>query len=133
HSIFFNEEDINIPTIIRAGAVTSDVITLNNGEKHKANRKNPAATTAVNPVRPPAPTPAVDTISEVVVDVPKIDPATVAVESANKAFPARGSLLFLIKLACVATATSVPAVSKKSTNKKVKITTSICKVKMSPK
>src|SRR5699024_7897170 len=116
-----------------AGAVTSGVTTLNNGEKNNASRKNPAVTIDANPVLPPTPTPEVDSTKDVVVDVPKIAPATVAVESANRALPARGNLLSFIKPACVATATSVPAVSKKSTNKNVKITTSICKVKISPK
>src|SRR5690625_7648359 len=74
HSIFFNEADINTPTIINAGAVTSEVTTLNNGEKNRANKKNPAATTAVNPVRPPTPTPAVDSTYAVVVDVPTTAP-----------------------------------------------------------
>src|SRR5690625_3846013 len=119
--------------MIKAGAVTSDVTTLNNGEKNNANKKNPAATTAVNPERPPTPTPAVDSTYAVVVDVPTTAPVTVAAESANKAFPARGNLLSFIRPACVATATKVPAVSKKSTNRKVKITTSIWMVKMSPK
>src|SRR5699024_8657389 len=79
------------------------------------------------------PTPEVDSTNEVVVDVPTIEPTTVAAESANSAFPARGNFPFFIKPACVATATSLPAVSKKSTNKNVKITTSICNVKISPK
>ena len=74
-----------------------------------------------------------DSTYAVVVDVPIIAPATVADESANNALPARGNLLLRINPACVATATNVPAVSKKSTNKKVKITTNICKVKISPK
>src|SRR5699024_684532 len=133
HAIFFNDEDIKIPTMTKAGVVTSEVTTLNSGEKNNARMKNPAATTAVNPERPPAPTPAVDSIYDVVVDVPNIDPVTVAAESANNAFPARGNLLFFIKPACVATATSVPAVSKKSTNKNVKMTRSICVVNKSPK
>src|SRR5699024_6787872 len=76
HSISFKEEDIKTPTIINAGAVTSDVITLNNGEKNNANTKQPAVTTAVNPERPPAPTPADDSINDVVVDVPTTAPTT---------------------------------------------------------
>src|SRR5690625_4619406 len=104
HSIFFSEADIKTPTIINAGAVTSEVTTLSNGEKNRANKKKPAATTAVNPDRPPTPTPAVDSTYEVVVDVPTIAPVTVAAESANKAFPARGNLLSFIKPAWEATA-----------------------------
>src|SRR5699024_1826626 len=133
HSMFFNVDDIRTPTIINAGAVTSGVTTFNNGEKNNASMKKPAATTAVNPDRPPTPTPAVDSTYAVVVDVPTTAPVTVAAESANKALPARGNLLFFIRPAWLATATNVPAVSKKSTNKNVKITTSICTVKMSTK
>src|SRR5699024_12286050 len=96
-------------------------------------KKNPAVTTYVNPVRPPTPTPEVDSTKEVVVDVPTIAPATVAAESANNALPARGSLLSFIKPASLAAATNVPAVSKKSTNKNVNITPSISKVNISPK
>src|SRR5699024_7402297 len=133
HFIFLNDEDISTPTIINAGAVTSGVTTLRSGEKNNAYKKNPAVTTDANPVRAPAPTPDVDSTKEVVVDVPIVAPTTVAVESASNALPARGNLLSFIKFARVATATSVPAVSKKSTNKKVKITTSISIVKISPK
>src|SRR5699024_44161 len=125
--------DIRTPTIINAGAVTSDVITLNNGEKNNASKKKPAVTTAVKPDRPPAPTPADDSIKDVVVDVPTTAPTTVALESANSAFPARRSLLSFIKPAWVATATNVPAVSKKSTKRNVKSTTSISVLKRSPK
>src|SRR5690625_3974059 len=116
-SMFLSEVDINTPTIINAGAVTSSVITPKRGEKNSANKKSPPVTTEANPVRPPTPTPAVDSTKDVVVDVPNTAPATVAVESANKAFPARGSLFSFINPACDATATRVPAVSKKSTNK----------------
>src|SRR5699024_10158646 len=133
HSISFNDFDIKTPTIINAGAVTSGVITASKGEKNNANKKNPAVTTEANPVRPPTATPDVDSTKEVVVDVPTTDPTTVAAESENNARPARGNLLSFISPACVATATSVPAVSKKSTNKNVKITTSICRVSISPK
>src|SRR5699024_4664382 len=133
HSISFKAVDISTPTIISAGAVTSSVTTCNKGEKNSASKKNSAVTTDVTPVRPQTPTPEVDSTKEVVVDVPTIAPATVAAESANNALPARGSLLSFIKPACLATATSVPAVSKKSTNKNVNITTSISKVNISPK
>src|SRR5699024_1078689 len=97
HSISFKAFAIMTPTIIRAGAVTSGVITFKSGEKKSANRKKSAVTTDVKPVRPPTPTPAVDSTKEVVVDVPKIGPVTVAAESANKARPARGNLLSFIK------------------------------------
>src|SRR5699024_6894787 len=88
-SICFKAVDINTPTIINAGAVTSTVMICSNGENNNANKKNPAVTTDANPVLPPTPTPEVDSTNEVVVDVPTTDPTTVAAESANKAFPAR--------------------------------------------
>lgn len=51
---FRKDDDINTPTIIKAGAVTSGVTTLKSGEKNNASKKNPAVTTDANPVRPPA-------------------------------------------------------------------------------
>ena len=48
--------------------------------------KSKATTTAVKPVRPPAATPEADSIYGVVDDVPNAAPATIAVESANRAF-----------------------------------------------
>src|SRR5699024_451450 len=105
HSIFLSELDIRTPTIISAGDVTSGITTLKSGENNSASKKKPAVTTEAKPVRPPTPTPAVDSTKEVVVDVPRIDPATVAVESANSALPARGNLSSFIKPACEATAT----------------------------
>src|SRR5699024_8386743 len=133
HSICLSAVDINTPTIIKAEAVTCGVTTLSNGEKNNAKIKNNAANTAVNPVLPPTPTPVVDSTYANVVEVPTTEPTTVAVESANKARTARGNLPFFIKPAEFATATNVPAVSKKSTNKNVKITISISIVKISPK
>ena len=61
-SIFPNDETINIPTIIKAGAVTAGVITPNNGEKNNASKKRTAVTTEANPERAPAATPAEDSI-----------------------------------------------------------------------
>src|SRR5699024_10720786 len=81
HAILLNYDYMKISTMTKAGVVTSEVTTLNSGEKNNARMKNPAATTAVNPERPPAPAPAVDSIYDVVVDVPNIDPVTVAAES----------------------------------------------------
>src|SRR5699024_5846933 len=130
HSICLNDDDIKTPTMMRAGAVTYDVIMFKSGEKNSERRKNPAATTTGNHDGTPTATPTVDSIYAVVVDVPSNDPKTVPDASANKALPARGSLLFFINPAGLATATSVPAVSKKSTKIKVKITTSISTVKI---
>ena len=90
-SIFFKEAAISTPTTIKAGAVTALVITDNNGKKNKANKKQIPVTIAANPVLAPAATPAVDSTNDVVVDVPKIAPTTIARESANNPLPARGS------------------------------------------
>ena len=60
HSIKRNDETINAPTIINAGAVTADVTTANNGVKNKANKNKTPVTTEAKPVRAPAATPAVD-------------------------------------------------------------------------
>ncbi|MNH32144.1 hypothetical protein D3C79_925640 [compost metagenome] len=60
-----------------------------------------------------------------IVDVPKMEPTIVAIESEIKALPARGKRLSFTNPAWFATAINVPALSKKSTNKKVKITDSI--------
>jgi len=124
-SIFPNEETIKIPTTTSAGVVTADVTTSNNGKKNKESKKNPAVTIAAKPERAPAATPADDSTKEVVVDVPKIEPTIEAIESANNALPALGNLLSFINPAWFATATNVPALSKKSTNRNVKITTSM--------
>ena len=55
-----------------------------------------------------------------------------AVESDIRALPTRGILLFFMKPACWAKPTRVPAVSKKVTKRKVKTTTHICRVLISP-
>jgi hypothetical protein len=124
-SILPKDETINTPTTINAGAVTADVTTLNNGKKNSDSKKNKPVTTAAKPERAPAATPDEDSTNEVTVDVPKIEPAIVAIESETKALPARGNLLSFTKPAWFATAIKVPALSKKSTNKNVKITDSI--------
>ena len=69
----------------RAVAVTADVTTDNKPEQNNITKKHNAVNTEVNPVRPPASTPVNDSTNEVVDDVPKTDPITVAVESANNA------------------------------------------------
>ena len=75
--------------------------------------------TAVKPVLPPAATPAPLSTNDVTVLVPMIAPTTVPTESANKAFSIFSILPFSsTKPILFPTATSVPAVSKKSTNKK---------------
>lgn len=124
---------INAPTMIRAGAVTSGVTIDSTGEKNKEIIKHAEMTMEVKPVRPPAAIPEDDSTIEAVVDVPSTAPITVDIESARSAFPPLGIWLFFIKPAWLAMAMSAPAVSKKATNKKVKITTSTFGEKMSSK
>ena len=85
--------------------------------------KRTATVTAVNPVLPPSLIPAPDSIYEVVFDVPAKAPTVVATESAKTALPIPSTLpslsTFPVRLA---TEVNVPAVSKKSTNKKAKAT-----------
>ena len=113
---------INTPTTTKAGVVTALVTTSINGLKNNANKKQIPVTILANPVLAPTATPEVDSIYDVVVVVPNTEPTIVAKESENNALPAHGNLLSFINPACVATATNVPAVSKKSMNKNVKIT-----------
>ena len=131
HSISPSDEAIKIPTVIKAGAVTADVTTDNNPEQNNISKKHNAVKTDVNPVRPPASTPVSDSTNEVVEDVPRTDPITVALESANKALsPLTKCPFWSTNPARVPTATKVPAVSKKSTNKNEKITGIISTVKI---
>src|SRR3954471_6148870 len=78
---------INAPTIINAGAVTSNVITARIGEKNKAIVKQAAIMTDVKPVLPPTAIPAEDSTLVAGVDVPNIAPIAPAVESASNALP----------------------------------------------
>ena len=123
---------INTPTTTSAGVVTALVTTAINGLKNSANKKQNPVTILAKPVLAPTATPEVDSMYDVVVVVPKIAPTIVASESENKALPALGNLLSFIMPACVATATKVPAVSKKSINKKVKMTIKNCIVNNCP-
>src|SRR5690606_7751105 len=116
---------INTPTMISAGAVTAGVTTPSSGEKNRASRNSTDVATDVNPVRPPAATPADDSTYAVVVDVPSTAPPIAATESDTNAARALGSLPSRSRPAWPAMAISVPDVSKKSTNIIVKITTSI--------
>src|SRR5690606_28336892 len=116
---------INTPTMISAGAVTAGVTTPSSGEKNRASRNSTDVATDVNPVRPPAATPADDSTYAVVVDVPSTAPPIAATGSDTNAARALGSLPSRSRPAWPAMAISVPDVSKKSTNIIVKITTSI--------
>ena len=124
-SIPFNCCAIIIPTTINAGAVTAFVTVLKiSGDKNTASKKQTPDVQAVKPVRPPTPTPELDSTKLVTVLVPKTAPNTVPNASATKACSAfSSSPLSLIKPIRLPIATSVPAVSKKSTNKNEKITT----------
>ncbi len=113
---------INAPTIMSAGAVTSGVMTDRIGEKSIATPKHAAMITEVKPVRPPTAMPADDSTKDAVVEVPSTAPATADPASASSARPALGILLSFIRPAWLATAISAPAVSKKATNKNVKMT-----------
>src|SRR5690606_32721779 len=93
-----------------------------NGAKNRQAINSRPTTTAVKPVRPPAATPAEDSIYGVVDEVPKAAPATIAEESANNAFFRRGNLPSFNKPARCETPTSVPVESNRSTRKKTKIT-----------
>ena len=121
HSINLKEEAIMTPTIISAGAVTAEVTTDKIGKKNNAKMKHAAVTNEAKPVFAPAATPALDSTKEVVVEVPNTAPTIVAMESETNALPAFGSLPSFTNPAWFATATSVPALSKKSTNKNVRI------------
>ena len=134
HSISLSEEHINDPTIISAGAVTADVITVSNGEKNNETKNNPPTTTLENPVFAPTEAPDNDSTYDVVLVVPNIDPIHVAIESANNAFePFSIEPSFLRSPTFEPTATNVPAVSKKSINKKVNITRIISGLNIFPK
>ena len=62
HSILPSVDTISTPTIINAGAVTSEVMTNNNGEKNKASKNRTPVTIEANPVLAPAATPADDSM-----------------------------------------------------------------------
>ena len=66
-----------------------------NGEKIVASKNNTPVVTAVKPVRPPTPTPEVDSTKLVTVEVPKAAPATVPIASDNKALSPFSSSPFL--------------------------------------
>ena len=108
--------------IIRA--VAKDGIAMKIGAKNIEIKNRIAVMTALNPVLPPAATPAEDSTKVVVVEVPRTAPAVVAMESASRAGLIFGSLPSLSSMfALLQTPIKVPSVSKMSTNKNEKITT----------
>ena len=69
---------IRRPTITRAGAVAAAGIERKSGEKKSDAAKHIPTTNAVRPERPPWATPAALSTLVVVVDVPRMAPAVVA-------------------------------------------------------
>ena len=115
---------IRKPTMISAGAVAKDGMAVKIGANSVDTRNRMPVTRAVRPVRPPTATPDADSTKVVVVEVPIIAPAEVAIESAIRAGLMPGSLPSLSSIfALVATPISVPRVSKISTNRNEKMTT----------
>ena len=82
------------PTKINAGAVAKDGIAVKIGAKIMASRNRNPVTTEDKPVRPPAATPAEDSTQAVVVEVPNMAPAEVAMASVSRTGRMRGSLPF---------------------------------------
>src|SRR5690625_3399284 len=116
-----------------AGAVTTVVITSRIGEKNIAIAKHTAIIIDVNPVLPPTDIPADEYTLLAGVEFPKTAPIIPAVESESNARPKFGILLSYISPAWLLSAINAPAVSKKATNKKVKITAINSGVKISCK
>src|SRR5215470_5984487 len=85
HLIEVTAPIINAPTMINAGAVAMGGIAPATGEKNIARTKSAATVTAVKPVRPPSLTPVALSMYVTTVDVPKIEPAMVAIASADSA------------------------------------------------
>ena len=101
----------------------NDGIVTNKGEKITATKNNNPVTTAVRPVRPPSATPADDSTNVVVVDVPRIAPADVAIASDKSAGLIFGNLPSSSSIpAFVLTPMIVPNVSNKSTKRNANTT-----------
>ena len=99
------------------------------GSRNMESRKSAAVVSEVRPVLPPAATPEDDSTNVVVVDVPRTAPADVATASARRAGFIFGSFPSLSSIfAFVLTPMSVPRVSKRSTNRNEKITTTKLKI-----
>ena len=84
--------NIKNPTIIKAGAVANDGIAVNTGAKNIESKNKNAVVIEVRPVLPPSATPADDSTTVVVVDVPNTAPAVVAIASARSAGRILGNL-----------------------------------------
>ena len=109
---------IRKPTKISAGAVANEGIATNIGASNVERRKSTAVVIAVRPVLPPALTPEADSTKVVIVDVPKMAPAVVAMASDNNTGLIFSSLPFSSSIfAFEATPIIVPNVSKISTKR----------------
>ena len=112
-------DTIRNPTKISAGAVANPGIAVNIGAKKIATKNKRPVATEASPVLAPAPTPAELSTKVVVVEVPRIAPALVAMASAKRAGLILGSFSSLSSMpALVDTPIKVPRVSKISTNRK---------------
>ena len=85
---------IRNPTKIRAGAVANPGIVVNTGANIIAIRNKKPVTTEESPVLPPSATPDELSTNVVVVEVPRMAPALVAIASAKRACLILGSLPF---------------------------------------
>ena len=124
-------ESMNRPTMTRAGQTAEPGMAVNRGAKNMARAKHTATEKAVRPERPPCATPDALSTYVVTVLVPSKAPATVPTASAMKAWLSLFGLPFSsTMLALVVTPTRVPIVSNMSTNRKVKTTTSMSRLKI---
>ena len=113
---------IKKPTKINAGAVAKLGIAIKIGLNTIETKNSNAVTADARPVLAPSETPEELSTKVVVVDVPKIAPTEVAIESANKAGLILGSFPSLSSIfALSAQPINVPKVSKISTNKNAHI------------
>ena len=80
-SIFLTPLIINTPTYINAPAAAAEGMKANSGNKKIDKKNNRVVIKEEKPVLPPAATPVPDSTKVVTVDVPKIAPDTVAIES----------------------------------------------------
>ena len=109
---------IKKPTKINAGAVAKLGIAIKIGLNTIETKNSNAVTTDARPVLAPSETPEELSTKVVVVDVPKIAPTEVAIESANKAGLILGSFPSLSSISALdATPIRVPSVSNMSTNR----------------
>ena len=115
---------IRNPTKISAGAVANPGIVVNTGANTIAIRNKKPVTTDESPVLPPSATPDELSTNVVVVEVPRIAPALVAIASSKRACLIQGSHQFSSSiLALLATPISVPSVSNISTKRNEHIIT----------